>query len=204
VVNDAYRTALKLAGKEPEPALLYGLLQIKMAQFSEAERVFEPLKLERPEELVSYLALAWTKLFRRDYNGAVGEMLALASHWESSQVKPKPGLIVTVLNGPEVFHFLGQLREYAARVGEGNERPADSLFQKLDDRVQQLGEPLTSAYQQGREQSRQILDRFDEQLAGAPDQATQVKIRYERRQLGRYASFPFESLSRQILSGLDR
>ena len=204
VVNDTYRTALKLAGKEPEPALLYGLLQIKMAQFSEAERVFEPLKLERPEELVSYLALAWTKLFRRDYNGGVGEMLTLASHWESSQVKPKPGLIVTVLNGPEVFHFLGQLREYAARVGEGSERPPDSLFQKLDDKVQELGEPLTSAYQQGREQSRQILDRFDEQLARAPDPATQVKIRYERRQLGRYASFPFESLSRQILSGLDR
>ena len=204
VVNDAYRTALKLAGKEPEPVLLYGLLQIKMAQFSEAERVFEPLKLERPEELVSYLALAWTKLFRRDYSGAVTEMLALASHWESSQVKPKPGLIVTVLNGPEVFHFLGQLREYAARVGEGNERPPDSLFQKLDESVQQLGEPLTSAYEQGREQSRQILDRFDEQLARAPDQATQVKIRYERRQLGRYASFPFESLSRQILNGLDR
>lgn len=204
VVNDSYRTALKLSGKELEPVLLYGLLQIKMAQFSEAQRALEPVKLERPEELVTYLGLAWTKLYRRDYNGAVAEMISLVSQWEASQIKPKAGLIVTTLDASEVFSFLGRLREYAARVPDAGESPQEEALQKLDGMVEQLGEEISRAYQQGRQQSQQILNQFDQQLAGTSDQATLVRIRYERRQLGRYASFPFESISRQILAGLNR
>lgn len=204
VVNDSYRTALKLAGKELEPVLLYGLLQIKMAQFSEAQRALEPVKLARPEELVTYLGLAWTKLYRRDYNGAVAEMINLVSQWEASQVKPKAGLIVTQLDPTEVFSFLGRLREYAARVPDASESPQEESFRKLDAAVEQLGAEISRAYQEGRQQSQQILTQFDQQLANAPDQATLVRIRYQRRQLGQYASFPFESISRQILAGLNR
>lgn len=203
-VSDAFRVAVKLAGKEIEPTLLYGLLQIKMVQLSEAQRVLEPIKLQKPEELVTYLGLAWIRLFRRDYSGSLAEMINFAERWESSQEKPSPGLIVTSLNGPEVFHFLGQLREFAARVPESEERPPEAILQKLDQLVSQRDQSISEAYQRGRERSQQILNQFDQQLAQAPDQGTQVRIRYERRQLSRYASFPFEAVSRQILAGLDR
>jgi len=204
VVNDAYRSALKLAGKEPEPTLLYALVQIKMGQTAEAQRVLEALKLERPRELVSYLGLAWVKLLRRDYNGAVAELNAFVQNWESSQVKSDPGQIVTQLDGNRMFSVVGQLREFAERVPEDAERPNAAAFQQLDDGVKQLPGALSQAYADGRARIKELLDKFDQELSRAPDQATAVRLRYERRQLGRYTAFPFEEISRQVIGGLDR
>ncbi|HOP76630.1 MAG: protein kinase [Thermogutta sp.] len=204
VVNDIYRTALKLAGREPEPRVLYALIQIKMGQTADAQRVLETLKLERPRELVAYLGLAWVKLVRRDYNGSVNELNAFVQNWEASQVKTDPGQIVTQLDGSKVFHFIGQLREFAERVSEDAERPSSVVFQNLDNGVKQLGESLAQAYTDGRTQIKELLDRFDQELSRAADQATAVKLRYERRQLGRYTAFPFEEISRQVIAGLDR
>lgn len=204
VVNDGYRAALKLAGKELEPALLFGLLQIKMTRLSEAQSVLEGVKLERPLELVSYLGLMWIKLLRRDYAGAMQEAASLVENWEPSQVKPTPGLLVTPLDGRQVFFFLGQLREFAERAADESERPSAETFARLDDRVTQLGNELAEAYQSGRARSREIADRFDEQISRAPDEPTRVRIKYERRQIARYIDFPYDLLSRQIVAGLDR
>jgi len=204
VVNDAYRAALKLAGKEPEPTILYALVQIKMGQTAEAQRVLEALKLERARELISYLGLSWVKLLRRDYNGAVNELNAFVQNWESSQTKSDPGQIVTQLDGTRMFSLVGQLREFAERVPDDAERPNAAAFQQLDDGVKQLPETLSRAYIEGRTKIKELLDRFDQDLSRAPDQATAVRLRYERRQLGRYTAFPLEEISRQVIAGLDR
>ena len=204
VVSDTYRTAMKLSGKEPEPTILYALVQIKMGQTADAQRVLEALKLERPRELITYLGLAWVKLLRRDYVGAVQELNAFVQNWEASQVKADPGQIVTQLDASRMFMMVGQLREFAERVADAPERPNDAAFEKLDDGVKQLGEAAQEAFSRGRQRIKELLDRFDEELSRAPDQATAVRLRYERRQLGRYATFPFEELSRQVIAGLDR
>ncbi|HOA53406.1 MAG TPA: hypothetical protein PKI05_14225, partial [Thermogutta sp.] len=139
-----------------------------------------------------------------DYNGSVNELNAFVQNWEASQVKTDPGQIVTQLDGSKVFHFIGQLREFAERVSEDAERPSSVVFQNLDNGVKQLGESLAQAYTDGRTQIKELLDRFDQELSRAADQATAVKLRYERRQLGRYTAFPFEEISRQVIAGLDR
>ncbi|MGQ9769025.1 MAG: protein kinase domain-containing protein [Thermogutta sp.] len=204
VVGDTYRTALKLSGKEPEPTILYALVQIKMGQTADAQRVLETLKLERPRELITYLGLAWVKLLRRDYAGAVQELNAFVQNWQASQLKTDPGQVVTQLDANGMFTMIGQLREFAERVADDSERPNRAAFETLDDGVKQLGDAAAQAYAQGRGQIKELIDRFDEELSRAPDQATAVRLRYERRQLGRYTRFPFAELSRQVIEGLDR
>ncbi|GAB4131151.1 MAG: hypothetical protein Kow0040_10100 [Thermogutta sp.] len=202
IADEAFRNASKGIESEPEPFLLYGLLLVKNRQLPEAVRYLEPLKVSHPAEPLPYLLLAWIKVFRRDYRGALGEMQAFVEHWPRRAEATYP---TTELDLPRTVFWLGQLREFIEGVADERERPLPIDLQSLDDAVRSLGNEAAQAYDQGRKQTRAIIETFDQQLASAQgNREKEVQIRFERRQPTRYLSPLIEDWARAVLAGLNR
>ncbi|MGQ9820791.1 MAG: protein kinase domain-containing protein [Thermogutta sp.] len=202
VADEAFRKASKGIESEPEPFLLYGLLLVKNRQMAEAVRYLEPLKVSHPAEPLPYLLLAWIKVFRRDYRGALTEMRAFAEHWPRRSEAAYP---TTDLDLARTVFWLGQMREFIEGAADERERPLPIDLQGLDDAVPTLGGELAQAYEQGRKQTRAILETLDQQLAAAQgNREKEVQIRFERRQPTRYLSPLIEDWARAVLAGLNR
>lgn len=202
IADEAFRNASKGTGSEPEPFLLYGLLLVKNRQMPEAVRYLEPLKVSHPAEPLPYLLLAWIKVFRRDYRGALGEMRAFVNHWPQRSEAAYP---TTDLDLARTFFWLGQMREFIDGTAEERERPLPIDLQGLDDAVGSLGSEAAQAYDQGRKQTRAILETLDRQLAASQgNREAEVRIRFERRQPTRYLSPLIEDWARAVLAGLNR
>ncbi len=202
IADEAFRNAYKKIESEPEPFLLYGLLLVKNRQMPEAVRYLEPLKVSHPAEPLPYLLLAWIKVFRRDYRGALGEMRAFVNHWPERSEGAYP---TTDLDLPRTVFWLGQMREFIDGTADERERPLPIDLQGLDEAVRSLGNEAAQAYDQGRKQTRAILDDFDRQLAASQgNREAEVRIRFERRQPTRYLSPLIEDWARAVLAGLNR
>ncbi|NMC20101.1 MAG: hypothetical protein GYA33_06730 [Thermogutta sp.] len=202
IADEAFRSAAKGIESQPEPFLLYGLLLVKNRQMPEAVRYLEPLKVSHPAEPLPYLLLAWIKVFRRDYRGALGEMRAFVEHWPQRSEVPYP---TTELDLSRTVFWLGQMREFIEGTAEDRERPLPIDLQGLDDAVRSLGAEAAQAYDQGRKQTRAILETFDRELAAAQgNREAEVRIRFERRQPTRYLSPLIEDWARAVLAGLNR
>ena len=103
----------------------------------------------------------------------------------------------------QMFHWAGQLREYAAVAAEEGNRPLDIALAALDAAVADHGEKSRQSYKAGRAQSLAIHRDFDKQIAAAASTSVFAKLKIERRQMARYAAFPYEQAAQQVLAALD-
>ncbi len=194
-----YATARRLAGAEPEPRLLYGLLLLKARDRDETERHFLELRLEKPELLLPVRAVAWVQFDRRRYPAGIVQLAELIG-----QV-PRPGDDANGYGtyGESLFDWAGRLYAFAASaVPDAWQVPAETLA-RLDAAVAQHGPAARQAFERGREAAREVVAGFDARIAAADSDATAARLRVERRQLGHYASFPFDDEAARILAGLD-
>lgn len=194
-----FAAASGLAAKEPEPKLLFALIQMKFRQRAEAERQFEELRIAQPEMLLPIQSLAWLAFDKRDYPDGVRHLTELVGKVPRPK---KPGEPYPAELQP-IFTWVGRLREFAPEADDRRALPPD-LLQQVDAAVSAHGEPVEQLYQQGRQQARKVIEDFDARIASADSDALKGRLRIERRQLGSYAAFPFEAAVQSILAGLER
>jgi serine/threonine-protein kinase len=200
-VDKQYAETAKLSGEEPEPKLLYGLLLMKTKRTSEAQRQWEEIKVEHPDQVIALEAAAWlqfSKVPPRCEDG-VDDLAELISRI-SKPSKPDGPYPPEVLG---VFRWTGRLREYAESAAQGKASAAN--LAKLDAAVAAHGPAAEQPYQQGREETRAVLNKFDRAIEAATDKADTARLQIERRLVASYGmDFPYDSAVRQIVAGLDQ
>lgn len=193
LVKQEYDNAVSLAKTEPEPHILYGLLMLRSWQRDEAARIFAELRVRHPDLLVARQALVWINLERRyvaEAARALAELAELLVKLNSTDQVSDPLHL-------EMATWTGQLREFAASL-DG----VDEILAKVDEQMARCGPAFHEAYERGRNASRAVLKKFDDEIAVA-DSMSLPQLRMERRQLRHYASFPYEQWVSRILEGLD-
>ena len=195
----AYASAGRLADKELEPRLLYGLILTRAKQRNEATSHFEQLRTDHPDLLLPLQAIAWLRFMGRAYQPAIDELTGLVARIP----KPKPPAAGYPDDVKKTLFWTGQLREFAATVQDTRPVTEESL-KKLDEAVAALGEVAKQSYEEGRAKTGSAAREFDKQLAEAHDEAAKLTLRMNRRQLPNYVSFPFDDAVQGILAGLDR
>ncbi|MBN1393918.1 MAG: protein kinase [Pirellulales bacterium] len=195
-----YRAALRSAGEEIEPRLLFGLVLMKQKQRDAAAKHFEEIHLQRPELLLPAEAVAWIRFERRDYSAGVDKLIELASKAPEPSNNRQP-----FFEDPrEMFFWIGQLREFAAAAVDELRRPPAASLAESDAAVAGRGDEARRRYEQGRAKSRGIYDDFGKRLADAAAGAEAAKLKIERRRLVHYVDFPYDRIVRRILNGLDQ
>jgi serine/threonine-protein kinase len=195
-----YAIADKQAGKEVDPKLLYGLLLVKARQRVEAEKHFAQLSLSHPDLLLPLQASAWIEFEKRTYKEGADALERLVAKLP----RPKKAGDPLPPETAELLPWVGQLCEFAATAVEDNLQAPAVTVEKLDATVAALGSEAQQLYRQGRSKTLAGIEGFDKGIASTTDDATRARIRIERRQLARYASFPFEKAAQKILAGLDQ
>lgn len=199
-VNLQYAIAQKLAGKELEPKLLYGLLLMKARQRTEAHKHFSELGAAQPDLLLPEQAVAWLEFEKRTYPAGIEALTRLIARLPKPRTPGEP----LGEEAARIVAWAGRLREFAALAVEENVQAPAGLLAKLDAAVTERGLEAQRLYEQGRAETHTALDSLDNAMAEAKDEATRARLRIERRQLTRYATFPFREISQGILAGLDR
>jgi len=198
-VRQRFDAAQGPAGKEIEPKLLLGLGALKARSRADAQQVFEELAAQDPGAIVPRQALAWMRFERKQHAAGLDGLADLVG----ALPRPKtPAERLPDATGG-LLTWAGELREFAASGDDRNAVPEQAL-QKLDAAVAALGPAAEAAYQQGRAHSREVREKLDAQIAGAPDEATRIRLRIGRYQLGAYASFPYDTAIQAILKGLEQ
>jgi serine/threonine-protein kinase len=200
VANQEYASAAQLAGKEPEPRMLYGLLLMRAKEPEGALKHMEELKSEKPNMLLPMQSMAWLRFQKHNCAAGVGELVDLVNKLPKPD---KPGEPCSP-QAQQILTWAGQLREYAASAEQETHRPGLEPLAALDAAVADRGAEAKSFYQAGRDHSAAIVDKYDKQLTGSEDSAVAARVKVERRQLVHYAAFPFETYSQQVLDGLDK
>ena len=190
--TEEYDAALKAARAEAEPRLLYGLVLLKKKEREQAVRHFEVMKSELPNQLLPYAGLAWLRMEKRAYLTAIHELTNMTNKIANPVSPPSP----------DPFEWAGQLREYAAGVGEPSRQFSDAVA-ALDAAVAARGTQAAALYAKGRQHSAEVLADFDKKIGEASDAAEGGMLRVKRRLLANYADFPMSQYKDQILSHLD-
>lgn len=199
-VVEETNTAERLAGKELEPKLLYGLLMLKAREREQAISQFEAVKAERPELLIPIQGLAWARFEKRTYAAAVNELLELVS----KVPKPETATAGYPKHHQQLFYWIGQLREFVVSAVPESWRPPVESLTKLDDAVAAHGPEAETWYQQGQAQTRAVVNDFDQKIGQALSDADIAKLKIERRRIVHYAALPLEEITQEILAGLDQ
>ncbi len=197
--TQAYQEAQKLAGNEIEPKLAFGLCVLKSKDRDEAFQFLQQLKIERPTLLLPLQGMAWLRFEKQTYNAGVVDLTELAG---AVPKRKKPGEPLSE-EVEKLCYWMGQLREFAAEVPEGNYKAKPDSVQKLDEAVAAHGDDAVRLYNQGRSRTQTVMSDFDRDIAAAKDDATAKRLKVERRQLPRYTSFPYDDISKRINKGLD-
>jgi tRNA A-37 threonylcarbamoyl transferase component Bud32 len=195
-----FHEADRLAAGQLEPRLLYGLVLMKDKRRDEAQKLFEELRLQRPELLLPHLAVAFLRFERRAYDAGVDALRDLVAAVPTPQ---KPGEKYSE-SALEAFNMAGRMREYAAEaVEEKHPRTADAIA-ALDAAIERHGPDAQRPYAEGRAKSREINEDFLKRIAAATGESEPARLRVERRRMVHYVDFPYDRLLREILDGLDR
>lgn len=194
-----YAEAWRLAGEEPEPKLLYGLLLQKAKQRDEAFRFWEEIRIERPERLLPLQGVVWLRFEKRTYQPGVDELIELVSKVPKP---PKPG-VPYPKEVRRIFQWVGQLREFAATAARSDLRPSAQSLDKLDAAVAEHGKDAEQRYRHGRDMTARVTHDFDERIRLARTEASTLKLRIERHRLVHYVSFPYNEIAQSILAGLE-
>ncbi len=193
-----YANAAQLAGKEPEPKLIYGMLLLRSRQRDEAALLFEQLRMEHAELLLPVEALAWMQFERRSHDAGVRLLTELASRIAKqlpAAKEPPPPIA-------QRLEWIGRLREFAGSADRVPYRAKEESLTQLDQVVEKLGLAAERLFEQGRQHTRDVMAKFDQQILAADD-LTRAKLRLERRQVRSYAEFPFQEAIESILASLD-
>ena len=193
-----YSAADALAGGELEPKLLYGLLLLKARERSEASLVLDELSIDYPDLLLPVQGLAWMHFDKRTYERGVDQLVELVARIPrpSDPAGPYPD------EAAAIFRWAGQLREFADVAEREAYRPPTSALETLDAAVAAHGQEAGRSYREGRDQTRSIVQQFDQRIL-TEDEAAQARLRVERRQPRSYASFPYDEAAQKTLAGLD-
>ncbi len=197
-----YDAALKAAGAEPEPRLLFGLVLLKAKRDpknpNKAAQHFEVVKSELPNQLLPYAALAWLRLENRRFTLGIPELVRMI---EKIPKPAGPDQSVAPLT-PDPFEWAGKLREYAAGVGDPSRQLTEETA-ALDAAVAARGPEAVALYNKGRQHSKEILADFDNKIAAATEEADKGTLIVKRRLLANYADFPLAQYRDQVLAHLD-
>jgi len=200
-VDRLYADAVALAGKEVEPKLIYGMLLLRDIRLRDkALAHFEELKIAHPELLLPRQGIVWVQFQRRSYTAGVDALRELVA------AVPKPKKPGDPYPNParQVFYWAGQLREFAGGGPDPLRRPSPQSLAAVDAAVDEHGGEAKTLYEKGRAFSAAVIDKYDRDLAAAPDGITAARLKVEKRQLNRYARFPFDFAAKQVLDGLDQ
>lgn len=197
--TEQYDRAVELAKKELEPELVYGLVLLKAKQRQEAFQHWEQVKINHPNLLLPLQSMAWIRFDKRTYASGVEELTELATMIP----KPKPGEALPE-ETRQVLDWIGQLREFAAVVPEGNWRAPERSCAKLDAAVAEHGDEAIRLYTRGRSRTKSTLNDYDRRISTAENEPTQKKLKIDRRTLKNYTQYPFDEIVQRILAGLDR
>ena len=201
--SQEYDVALKAAGGEPEPRLLFGLVLLKYSRTSAkgrdaAAQHFEIVKNELPDRLLPYAALAWLRLEKRSFTLAPRELTRMIEKIPKPADPDKPAAPIT----PEPFQWAGQLREYAMGVSDPSRQLSDEVA-ALDAAVAARGAAAIALYSKGRRHSEEILADFDKKIELAVTDADKLTLGVNRKLLANYADFPISQYRDQVLLHLD-
>jgi len=196
----AYNEAVRLAGREPEPRLIYGLLLVKQRLYDQALQHLEEIKLERPQLILPRMGIVWLRFEKRSYGQGVEELRDLIAAIPA----PQGANAAYTPEQRAVFEWVGRLREFAALAPEPAWRPAAEVLGELDAAVAKHTSEALAAYTAGRTETQKVIAEFDRRLGEASTPAAVARLRIERRQLSRYAELPFDELLDQILAGMEQ
>jgi len=194
-----YSAVAQLAGEELEPKLIYGLLMLKARERDEAVQVFEEIKIENTGLLLPLQGLVWVHFEKRSYRSG---MRALTDLLEAVPKPGRPGAAYPP-EAQAAFQWAGRLREFAATAADARYRPASQSLDEVDAAAAAHSPQVVQLFQQGRERVRKTVGEFDAKIAAAASEADTARLKIERRQLNRYASFPFDELVGRVIDGLD-
>ena len=164
-----------------------------------SSRLFEEISIANPSLLLPLQGLAWIDLEKRTYAPATEKLARLIS----KVPKPKKPNEPYAQEALQIFEWTGRLREFVALGVSENLRPPESSLAKLDAAVEAHTSEAGRLYREGRTRTQQVIADFDQRIATGDD-ATKSRLRVERRQSTRYASFPYEEATQRILAGLDQ
>jgi len=199
--DQLYADAVALAGKEVEPKLIYGMLLLRDIRLRDkALTHFEELKIADPEMLLPRQGIVWVQFERRSYPAGVDALRELVA----AVPKPKKPGEPYPDAARQVFFWVGQLREFAGSGPDPLRRPTPQSLAAVDGAVEEHGGEAQSLYDRGRAYSAGVIAKYDRDLATAPDDITAARLKVEKRQLNRYAVFPFDFAVNQVLAGLDQ
>ena len=137
---------------------------------------------------------------KRAYQAGVDELVELVSKIS----KPKKPNDPYLEAAQQMFHWAGQLREYAAVAAEEGGPPLDIALAALDAAIADHGEKSRQFYEAGRAKSLAVHRDFEKQIAAAASTSVSAKLKIERRQMARYVAFPYEQAVQQVLATLDQ
>ena len=190
-----YAIAVKAAGKEIEPKLLYGLLLMKNKQRDPARQQFDAIKRQHPDHLLPLQGIIWVWIEKRKYSSGMDALLELVSK------VPRPKQPDTYSQPrQQIFYWAGQLREFIALVAKEGRRPSATA---LDEAVSRHNADARRLYEEGRTKSRAIHADFVRQIATA-ESAAAAMLKLNSRKVTRYVDFPYDQAVQIILGGLDQ
>ncbi len=197
-VEKEYQQAKQLAGKEPEPNMIYGLLLLKAKKDSDSLKIFDELKIERPEDLLPIEAAAWLRFRKQDYNGGSVDILQLLQ----KLAMPASASPADVRFNTAMAAWAGRLREYAEIIAPENRRPPHALLEQIDTAARQLPDEGRAAYEQGREHVKRVAGQVDREIAATGDNQEKLALEVKRKQLPNYVTFPTEPAAKRVLDGM--
>ena len=189
-----YAAAVGAAGKEIEPKLLYGLLLMKSKQRDSAQRQFDAIKSQYPDQWLPLQGTVWLLFEKRSYSSALNMLVELVSKAPKSKKS----------DSQQLFYWAGQLREYVALAVEEGRRSLDKPLSELDAAVAAQNAEAQRLYEEGRAKSRTIHADFQRKIAATESPANAAALKIESRQLIRYVDFPYDQTVQQVLDGMGR
>ena len=192
-----FENAEKLAGKEPEAKLIYGLALLKMKKDVEALKIFDELKTEQPNHWLPLEAAVWLRYRRQDFSGGVSDLLQLVGKLAASEAES-----ANATQG--VANWSGRMREFAATAASDQRRPPAAFFEQIDEAAGRLPAAAQAAYQQGRQHVKKVAGDFDKQIDDTSDKQEQLAIQVKRRQLTEYSVFPTDASARKLIDGMQK
>jgi eukaryotic-like serine/threonine-protein kinase len=194
-----FEEAEQLAGKEPEPKLLYALILTKALKEKDALKQIEDLRAAQPDLLLALEIGAWLHFRKQDYTSGTTELVELLTKMSASKTKNA--------NREQLARLLtwtGRLREFAAVAAGEQYRPPQGTLEEIDAAVARFPAKAQRLYEEGREQVRVQAAEFDKKIAAEGDKSAMLQIQVKRRQLPNYATFPLDPIAKGVLERLDQ
>jgi serine/threonine-protein kinase len=197
-VRTVYDAASRVAGNQPEPALLYGIYLLREKEWAEAETEWQRIRGTFPTLALPAQGLAWTHFQRRNQVEGLAYLTELVD--KLSLLKPPSG----TFSGTElqILKWVGQLREFVAadQSASVNEDP----LRQLDAKVNALGEQAVRLYESGREATRTVSNNYENRLETANPEQTQQLLRVFRGSVHHFATFPVAEAVQGVLTLIEK